>query len=153
MWIRALPWLLYLVLAFALASLMAVPASSDSPERDIPKLPCQSVGPLSSPENEAAWSTNRGLYRNGFVRLQVCTPGSLLLVLEGTPVNGVGARVQVAWRTRVLWEGDLIGLRELDLEVPAAGWIMIAFLNDASAGEEDRNLWIHELGFVAGDSS
>jgi hypothetical protein len=85
---------------------------------------------------------------NGSLRLAVCSPGTLAFTAQGTTVDGNGAHLVVNWNLEVLWEGDVAETVPVQLEVPGRGWVTLAFLNDATSGEEDRNLWIRDLEFA-----
>jgi len=88
--------------------------------------------------------TNAGIYS--------CTagPGTLSFVARGTVASSIGARVVLAQGQEVLLEAELHdGETPFRVDVPAAGTLLLAFVNDQHAPPEDRNLWISGLDFSA----
>lgn len=99
--------------------------------------------------NGAVW-TREGellLASNDVVRFRVCSPGTLVITARGSELGGVGAHMVVSGSGRNLWEGEVTAPVALALDVPEAGWIAVAFLNDRYEPPEDRNLWLQGLEF------
>lgn len=99
--------------------------------------------------NGAVW-TREGellLASNDVVRFRVCSRGTLAIVARGSELGGVGAYLVVSDSLRNLWEGEVTAPVERELDVPEAGWIAVAFLNDRYEPPEDRNLWLQSLEF------
>ena len=63
-------------------------------------------------------------------------------------MDGIGAQVVIALGTTNLWEGFVTDPIELELDVPHAGTMLIAFVNDRYEPPEDRNLWISDVVFT-----
>lgn len=87
------------------------------------------------------------LPRNGFVHLRVCRPGVLTLRMRGASSDDRSPRVIVSLGTRPLWDERVGAARTESVEVARSGWITVALVDDPSAGEGDRRLWIDELAF------
>lgn len=87
------------------------------------------------------------LASNGAVRLRVCEAGALVFAARGSFAGGHGAQLVVSWRDRVLWEGEVVEEQAIEVEVPGAGWIGLAFVNDYYEPPEDRNLWLSSISF------
>lgn len=88
------------------------------------------------------------LVNNSSVRTCLPSPGGLALRLRGGAVAGIGAQVVIALGATSLWEGFVIDPIELELDVPHAGTMLIAFVNDRYEPPEDRNLWISDVVFT-----
>ena len=93
--------------------------------------------------------TSEGAY-TGNTALRGCasSPGTLSARLRGTTVDGIGAQVVIALGTTNLWEGFVTDPIELEIDVPHAGTMLIAFVNDRYEPPEDRNLWISDVVFT-----
>lgn len=88
------------------------------------------------------------LASNDVVRLAVCTPGTLRFTARGSALGGHGAYLVVSSGAINLWEGEVLEEAVFELPVREPGWLALAFVNDAYAPPEDRNLWISDLTFV-----
>ena len=53
------------------------------------------------------------LYANGVVEIPLCREAEVVLRLEGTPAKGEGPWAVVAEGDRVLWQGEVLGLKEV----------------------------------------
>lgn len=82
---------------------------------------------------------------NSYRWAAVCGPSVLTLRVEGSAVDGIGARLVVAWRDRALFDEAITGEDELRLEVPGEGWLLLAFVNDLYRPPLDRNLVLHDV--------
>lgn len=80
------------------------------------------------------------LNSNTFRRVFVCEPSLLTLRAEGSAVDGVGARLVVGWRDQTLFDQPIEGAIDVEVEVPGAGWVVLAFANDLYRPPLDRNL-------------
>nr|WP_244880457.1 hypothetical protein [Thermus parvatiensis] len=69
----------------------------------------------------------------------------MVLRLEGTPAKGEGPWAVVAEGDRVLWQGEVLGLKEVRVRTAGQGVLVLAFLNDLYAPPEDRNLFLRGL--------
>lgn len=107
---------------------------------------------------EVGWTTSQGrgivrngeyaLFSNNALRSCLSDAGTLTLGMRGTPAAGIGAQVVIALGTSNLWEGFVTDPIELELDVPHAGTMLIAFVNDRYEPPEDRNLWISDVVFT-----
>ena len=82
------------------------------------------------------------LYANGVVEIPLCREAEVVLRLEGTPAKGEGPWAVVAEGDRVLWQGEVLGLKEVRVRTTGRGVLVLAFLNDLYAPPEDRNLFL-----------
>lgn len=80
------------------------------------------------------------LNSNTFRLAYVCEPSLLTLRAEGSAVDGVGARLVIGWRDLTLFDQPIDGEAEVRVEVPGAGWVVVAFANDLYRPPLDRNL-------------
>jgi len=85
------------------------------------------------------------LYANGVVEIPLCREAEVVLRLEGTPAKGEGPWAVVAEGDRVLWQGEVLGLKEVRVRTAGQGVLVLAFLNDLYAPPEDRNLFLRGL--------
>ena len=85
------------------------------------------------------------LYANGVVEIPLCREAEVVLRLEGTPAKGEGPWAVVAEGDRVLWRGEVVGLKEVRVRTTGRGVLVLAFLNDLYAPPEDRNLFLRGL--------
>ena len=85
------------------------------------------------------------LYANGVVEIPLCREAEVVLRLEGTPAKGEGPWAVVAEGDRVLWQGEVVGLKEVRVRTTGRGVLVLAFLNDLYAPPEDRNLFLRGL--------
>ena len=85
------------------------------------------------------------LYANGVVEIPLCREAEVVLRLEGTPAKGEGPWAVVAEGDRVLWQGEVLGLKEVQVRTAGQGVLVLAFLNDLYAPPEDRNLFLRGL--------
>ena len=85
------------------------------------------------------------LYANGVVEIPLCREAEVVLRLEGTPAKGEGPWAVVAEGDRVLWQGEVLGLKEVRVRTTGRGVLVLAFLNDLYAPPEDRNLFLRGL--------
>jgi len=69
----------------------------------------------------------------------------LVLDLEGTPARGEGPHVLVVEGARVLWEGEVLGRKEVRVRTTGKGTVALAFTNDLYQPPEDRNLFLRGL--------
>ncbi|GLV46953.1 hypothetical protein TJA_01290 [Thermus sp. LT1-2-5] len=104
----------------------------------VPLAPCR-AGPL--PERAELWTT-------GAVELPVCRPATLVLDLEGTPARGKGPHTLVVEGERVLWEGEVLGRRTLQVKVSGQAMTALVFADDLYLPPEDRNLFLRGLRVV-----
>lgn len=76
-------------------------------------------------------------------------PGTLALTLRGTVGGGVGTRAVLVHGPERLLDVELRDqTRTFEVAVPAAGPLVLAFVNDYYAPPEDRNLWVSGLDFT-----
>ena len=85
------------------------------------------------------------LAANGVVEIPLCREAEVVLRLEGTPAKGEGPWAVVAEGDRVLWQGEVVGLKEVRVRTTGRGVLVLAFLNDLYAPPEDRNLFLRGL--------
>ena len=77
------------------------------------------------------------------------TPGTLTLTLRGTVAAGIGTRAVLVQGPRRLLDVELRDeTRTFAVDVPAAGQLLLAFVNDYYQPPEDRNLWVSGLAFT-----
>lgn len=113
-----------------------------------PSAPCEPTEPRLAASRGSIDKNSAVLYNNGYIRFQVCDLGTLRFLARGTAAAGSGAHLLVSIGGEALWEGEILGQQSLEVSVERTGWLTLAFLNDLSLGDEDRNLWIHELDYV-----
>nr|BAL53093.1 hypothetical conserved protein [uncultured Deinococcota bacterium] len=82
------------------------------------------------------------LYANGAVEIPLCRRAWLVLRLQGTPAGGHGPWAMVVEGRRVLWEGEVLGVREVRVRTSGRGVLALAFPNDLYHPPEDRNLFL-----------
>jgi len=93
-------------------------------------------GPL--PERADLWTS-------GALPIPLCRAATLVLDLEGTPAQGRGPHVMVVEGRRTLWEGEVLGRRELWVRVTGRGTVALVFTDDLYRPPEDRNLFLRGL--------
>lgn len=77
------------------------------------------------------------------------TAGTLAIVLRGTIAADIGTRVVLAQGDDRLLDVELRGEeRTFEVDVPASGQLLLAFVNDYYDPPEDRNLWVSGLDFT-----
>ncbi len=83
--------------------------------------------------------------------LRACAagPGVLTVVLRGSLAAGIGSRAVLMQGPHRLLDLELRDeTAALDVTVPSAGVMILAFINDLYEPPADRNLWITELTFA-----
>lgn len=85
------------------------------------------------------------LNSNGFRRVLACGPAALTLQATGSAVDSVGARLVVGRQGTTLYDEAIDGDRALRLQVPGAGWVVLAFVNDRYEPPADRNLRLTDI--------
>lgn len=90
------------------------------------------------------------LASNGAVRFLVCEQGAVRFMTRGSFARGHAAHLVVSWRDQTLWEGEVLEEQTLQVTIPDAGWVALAFVNDFYDPPEDRNLWLSDISFTAG---
>ena len=77
------------------------------------------------------------------------TPGTLTVTLRGTIAAGIGTRAVLVQGTNRLLNVELRDEeRTFEIDVPAQGQLLLAFVNDYYDPPEDRNLWVSGLAFT-----
>ncbi len=77
------------------------------------------------------------------------TPGTLTLTLRGTLAAGIGTRAVLVQGPHRLLDVELRDeTLTFEVDVPAAGQLLLAFVNDFYEPPEDRNLWVSGLEFT-----
>ncbi len=122
----------FFLLALGVSLLALSRALTPRPLREEACLP----GPL--PERAELWSS-------GALPLPLCRAALLVLDLEGTPARGEGPHVLVVEGARVLWEGEVLGRKEVRVRTAGKGTVALAFINDLYQPPEDRNLFLRGL--------
>jgi len=134
---------------------VAVPASwlIDKPVQDLSPVPvafrAQSI--LCSNQDGDVVGLTEGsqtFVNNGAVTFFPCTAGTLTLSMRGSEVRGMGAHTLVAQRGANLWEGLVADPITVEVQIQGGFWASIAFVNDASDEDGDRNLWLDQVSFV-----
>ena len=100
-------------------------------------------GDTIDPVGRTLFASNAGLHS--------CapSPGTLALTLRGTIAEGIGTRAVLVQGTERLLEIELRDeQRDFVVDVPAAGALVLAFVNDRYVPPEDRNLWVSGLVFT-----
>jgi len=85
------------------------------------------------------------LYTNGAVEIPLCRRAWLVFRLQGTPAGGHGPWAMVVEGRRVLWQGEVLGVREVKVKTSGRGVLALAFPNDLYQPPEDRNLFLLRL--------
>ncbi len=85
------------------------------------------------------------LWSNGALPLPLCRAATLVLDLEGTPAQGRGPHVLLVEGRRTLWEGEVLGRKEVRVRVAGRGTAALVFTNDLYRPPEDRNLFLRGL--------
>ena len=140
-----------LAVVLALSAWVALDKNG-SPELHPEVLPpptCEASRVWSLPNGAETDFFDEGTYSgNTVLRGCASSPGILSVRLRGSTVAGIGAQVVIALGTTNLWEGFVTDPIELELDVPHAGTMLIAFVNDRYEPPEDRNLWISDVVFT-----
>lgn len=147
-----------LLLALAVGAAALAWAALDDPApyaAAVPELPvaaaaaCAPSEPVLLNGDPAALAEGKELLlaSNNAVRQRVCGPGTLRFVARGSVALGQATYLVVSLGTETLWEGPVEGAAPFELEVPRAGWLAVAFVNDAYQPPEDRNLWLSAYRF------
>ena len=77
------------------------------------------------------------------------TPGTLTVTLRGTIAAGIGTRAVLVQGPNRLLDVELRDEeRTFQIDVPASGQLLLAFVNDYYDPPEDRNLWVSGLAFT-----
>ena len=77
------------------------------------------------------------------------TPGTLTVTLRGTIAAGIGTRAVLMQGADRLLDVELRDEeRTFEIDVPASGQLLLAFVNDYYDPPEDRNLWVSGLAFT-----
>ena len=77
------------------------------------------------------------------------TPGTLTVTLRGTIAAGIGTRAVLTQGAERLLDVELRDEeRTFQIDVPASGLLLLAFVNDYYDPPEDRNLWVSGLAFT-----
>jgi hypothetical protein len=90
---------------------------------------------------------NFALFTTGYASFRVCEGGLLSFSARGSSVRGVGAHTTVSAGDSLLLDREVKGEEFLALIVPERSHILIAFHNDGSEGQQDRNLWVENIKF------
>ena len=89
------------------------------------------------------------LATNGMLIACPWTPGTLAVTLRGTLGGGIGTRVVIVQGAERLLDIELRDeARAFEVDVPANGQLLLAFVNDFYDPPEDRNLWVSGLEFT-----
>ncbi|WP_038055481.1 hypothetical protein [Thermus amyloliquefaciens] len=88
------------------------------------------------------------LWANGVVEIPLCREAEVGLLLEGTLAQGKGPYALVVEGGRVLWQGEVRGVREVWVRTKGNGTLVLAFTNDLYQPPEDRNLFLRALRVV-----
>lgn len=129
---RALAWLLGLG-TFALGLSLAL-WSLDQAFRLAP-LTREACVPGPLPERAELWS-------NGVVEIPLCRKAWVTFRLQGTPAGGHGPLAMVVEGRRVLWQGEVLGVKEVRVGTSGRGVLALVFPNDLYQPPEDRNLFL-----------
>ena len=77
------------------------------------------------------------------------SPGTLTVSLRGTVTAGIGTRAVLVQGPNRLLDVELRNEeRTFQVDVPASGQLLLAFVNDYYDPPEDRNLWVSGLAFT-----
>lgn len=82
------------------------------------------------------------LYASGAVEIPLCRKAWLVLRLQGTPARGHGPLAMVVEGRRVLWQGEVLGIKEVRVRTTGRGVLALVFPNDLYQPPEDRNLFL-----------
>ncbi len=85
------------------------------------------------------------LYSNGALEIPLCRRARVGMVLEGTLAQGRGPWAMVVEGGRVLWQGEVRGRVEVEVETTGEGTLALVFTNDLYQPPEDRNLFLRGL--------
>lgn len=151
------------LLAATLVAAAAIDRGAPLPAADAaqlvapPPAPCPTgelvlTGPLEAPVPLPA-RDEIGLYTDAVLRFPACRPGRLRLAARGGRSGDRGAHMVIAVGDRAVWDGEVRDRRELDLEIPVAGWVTIAFVNDLYRPPLDRNLYLDDVAFLPAPSA
>lgn len=88
------------------------------------------------------------LWANGVVEIPLCREAEVGLLLEGTLAQGKGPYALVVEGGRLLWQGEVRGVREVWVRTKGNGTLVLAFTNDLYQTPEDRNLFLRALRVV-----
>lgn len=88
------------------------------------------------------------LFNNGAVHFLPCVHGAVSLVARGSQAAGRGPMMLISQKGANLLEHVVSAPLTTEVRVEAGFWVSIAFVNDASAEDGDRNLWIDQLSFA-----
>jgi len=128
--VRALSFLAFLLgVGLALLSLPRALSPKPLPQGCVP-------GPL--PERAELWTT-------GAVAIPLCRKATLVLELEGTPAEGKGPHVVVAEGDRLLFQGEVLGRKEVRVRTTGEGVVAVLFTDDLYLPPEDRNLFLRGI--------
>jgi hypothetical protein len=101
----------------------------------------------SSAEGQQPGTTK--LARSAFMTACPWSPGTLTVTLRGTIAAGIGTRAVLVQGPNRLLDVELRNeTRTFTVDVPAAGQLLLAFVNDYYDPPEDRNLWVSGLEFT-----
>lgn len=136
-----------------LAGIVPLALVVDRPIHDLPVVPLAFASDLGlcSPEDESVHllpQAPMSLYNNGMIRFLPCVPGELEIALRGSTANGRGAHALVSQQGTNVWEGLVSDTEIIRASVVGGSWVTIAFINDASDGRGERNLWLDQLSFA-----
>ena len=85
------------------------------------------------------------LYATGGVETPLRRGAGGVLGRGGARAEGGGPGAVGAEGDRVLWQGEVVGLKEVRVRTTGRGVLVLAFLNDLYARPEDRNLFLRGL--------
>jgi hypothetical protein len=89
------------------------------------------------------------LYWNATLIACPWSPGTLTVTLRGTTAAGIGTRAVLTQGAERLLDVELRDEeRTFEVDVPASGQLLLAFVNDYYDPPEDRNLWVSGLAFT-----
>ena len=124
-------------------------------------LPASAMSALPAcPQGETlAWERQNGdtidpatttlLATNAMLIACPSTPGTLTVTLRGTIAAGIGTRAVLVQGADRLLDVELRDEeRTFEIDVPAQGQLLLAFVNDYYDPPEDRNLWVSGLAFT-----
>ena len=121
------------------------PIPSSSPES---AESCVADGTWSWESGDRVDTANIALLTNTGIFSCTNGPGTLSFLARGTVANNIGARIVLVQGQVVLLEAELSnGETQFVVDVPAAGTLLLAFVNDQRTPLEDRNLWVSGLDF------
>lgn len=92
------------------------------------------------------------LASNSTLYQQVCQPGTVRMLVRGTPAEGIDARLVITLGSRNLLITAAANPRPLELRIEAPGLLAVTFDNDLylpdRTSPEDRNVFIQGLMFT-----